>query len=464
MSQGEADSASGVLLAGSKLISQFLQRAQNSESYENEAPENILSATPSFQQRTVVSSTLGTTTYDALRVIGHGAFGCVFLAKVEETEELVAIKRVFQDMRFKNRELHIMRILSQNNHPHPFIITLKNHFFSGRGGSAGSHSNEAFTISSDSARSLSKDSMAGDETEEAEKNIVSFDATNGNSTYLNLVMEYMPETMYNLIKQYARTKRTMPIEETRIYMYQLARALAHIHALGICHRDVKPQNLLINPLTFTLKLCDFGSSKVLAKGEPNVAYVCSRYYRAPELIFGCNDYSQSVDIWSFACVLAELLLGAPMFTGNSGVDHLVEIIKVLGSPSKNDLRSLNPAYQEFQFPNIRAHDLSSIFAENVDANAIEVVSGALKYVPAHRCSAIEIITQPFFLPQLSLPTYVLPPGCSTRSGQPLPATFFKFTEEEMLAAAAKGMDCVQALEHFGMAAELRARHDVQSAS
>ncbi len=92
--------------------------------------------------------------------------------------------------------------------------------------------------------------------------------------------------------------------------------------------DIKPHNLLVDPHTMTLKLCDFGSAKVFVPGEPNVAYICSRFYRAPELIFGSTDYTFSIDVWSMGCVFAELLIGSPLFPGNSGVDQLVEIIKV----------------------------------------------------------------------------------------------------------------------------------------
>lgn len=80
----------------------------------------------------------------------------------------------------------------------------------------------------------------------------------------------------------------------QLYMYQLFRSLAYIHSLGICHRDIKPQNLLLDPETGILKLCDFGSAKHLVKGEPNVSYICSRYYRAPELIFGAIDYTTKI--------------------------------------------------------------------------------------------------------------------------------------------------------------------------
>lgn len=68
-------------------------------------------------------------------------------------------------------------------------------------------------------------------------------------------------------------------------------------------------SLQVNPHTHQLKLCDFGSAKVLVKGEPNISYICSRYYRAPELIFGATEYTTAIDIWSAGCVLAELMLG-----------------------------------------------------------------------------------------------------------------------------------------------------------
>lgn len=95
--------------------------------------------------------------------------------------------------------------------------------------------------------------------------------------YLNLVLEYVPETVYSVAKMFNKAKESMPILSIKIYMYQLCRALGHIHGMGICHRDIKPQNLLVDPARQVLKLCDFGSAKALVKGEPNVAYICSRY-------------------------------------------------------------------------------------------------------------------------------------------------------------------------------------------
>ena len=84
---------------------------------------------------------------------------------------------------------------------------------------------------------------------------------------------------------------------------------------------------MVNPNNHILKICDFGSAKRLVPGEPNVAYICSRYYRAPELIFGATEYTTSIDIWSIGirynylgCVIVEMLTGEPLFPGDSATD------------------------------------------------------------------------------------------------------------------------------------------------
>lgn len=85
--------------------------------------------------------------------------------------------------------------------------------------------------------------------------------------------------MFRISKHYAKQGQRMPNIFVKLYVYQMCRALHHIHTKGICHRDIKPQNLLVNTQTHQLKLCDFGSAKVLVRGEPNISYICSRYYR-----------------------------------------------------------------------------------------------------------------------------------------------------------------------------------------
>ncbi|XP_065363989.1 protein kinase shaggy isoform X4 [Calliphora vicina] len=313
--------------------------------------------------------------YTDTKVIGNGSFGVVFQAKLCDTGELVAIKKVLQDRRFKNRELQIMRKLEHCN-----IVKLLYFFYS-----------------------------SGEKRDEV---------------FLNLVLEYIPETVYKVARQYAKTKQTIPINFIRLYMYQLFRSLAYIHSLGICHRDIKPQNLLLDPETAVLKLCDFGSAKQLLHGEPNVSYICSRYYRAPELIFGAINYTTKIDVWSAGCVLAELLLGQPIFPGDSGVDQLVEVIKVLGTPTREQIREMNPNYTEFKFPQIKSHPWQKVFRIRTPPEAINLVSQLLEYTPSARITPLKACAHPFFDELRQEGNHTLPNG---REMPPL----FNFTEHEL---------------------------------
>lgn len=318
-----------------------------------------------------------TISYMAERVVGTGSFGVVFQGKCLETGETVAIKKVLQDKRYKNRELQIMRLLD-----HPNVVSLKHCFYS---------------------------------------------STEKDEVFLNLVLEYVPETVYRIAKHYNRMNQRMPLLFVKLYTYQICRALAYIHgAMGICHRDIKPQNLLVNPHTHQLKLCDFGSAKVLVKGETNIAYICSRYYRAPELIFGAVEYTTAIDIWSTGCVMAELMLGQPIFPGESGVDQLVEIIKVLGTPTREEIKCMNPNYTDFKFPQIKAHPWHKMFHKRMPPEAVDLVSRLLQYSPSLRFTALEACIHPFF-DELRDPNTRLP------NGRPLPP-LFNFKPPELKGA------------------------------
>jgi glycogen synthase kinase 3 beta len=94
---------------------------------------------------------------------------------------------------------------------------------------------------------------------------------------------------------------------------------------------------------------------VLKDGEPNLPYICSRCYRAPELIFGATHYTTMIDIWSMGCVMLEMLKMTPLFIGESSVDHLIEVIKVMGTPTKTQVIDMNQEYNlsDYKFPRLK---------------------------------------------------------------------------------------------------------------
>lgn len=187
----------------------------------------------------------------------------------------------------QNRELQIMRIVR-----HPNIVELKAFYYS----------------NGDRVREL--DNLMGVQT--------ALIAAQKDEVYLNLVLEFVPETVYRASRHFNKLKTTMPILEVKLYIYQLFRSLAYIHSQGICHRDIKPQNLLLDPHSGVLKLCDFGSAKILVENEPNVSYICSRYYRAPELIFGATNYTTKIGESS---TKIKIWRSVPLLTGPRRLVH-----------------------------------------------------------------------------------------------------------------------------------------------
>jgi len=120
----------------------------------------------------------------------------------------------------------------------------------------------------------------------------------------------------------------------------LFRALQYLEEEFVLHRDIKPTNILLNETLRHLKLCDFGCAKRLdneSSGNYN-SYMCSRFYRAPELLLGLQNYDYKVDIWSAGCVVVEMLTARPLFRGDSGVDQLVEIVSIVGPFTSSDFQ------------------------------------------------------------------------------------------------------------------------------
>jgi len=297
-------------------------------------------------------------TYLPQRILGKGSFGTVYQARIDETGETVAIKsirmealstRTFKQLNGeKEREVQILKELEG----HPNIVCLKGAFLSGVG------------------------------TPDAK---------------LNLVLEFLSDTLHRVLKHYNQQGKTMEQYHVKLYQYQLIRGLAFVHGKGIVHCDIKPQNLLLDGGTQTLKICDFGTAKRMTMGHTSNAYACSRYYRAPELILGSTNYSTAVDLWSVGCVFAEMLIGQPLFTGGDGIDQLVQIVKVIGTPSAQDLVAMNPNYPAYEFtPAVAPHPWEKVCRQMAPREAQELLDQLLRYSPAARIAPLHAMLHRYF--------------------------------------------------------------------
>jgi len=208
-------------------------------------------------------------------------------------------------------------------------------------------------------------------------------------------MDYIPETMYRVLRYYVKNKMAFPDALGKIYAYQMFRSLAYIHGLGICHRDIKPQNVLVDTNIHKVVICDFGSAKKLQPGETSVAYICSRYYRAPELILGEEQYNTAIDIWSVGCVVAEMFLGEPIFPGNSSKDQLLKIMQILGTPTQQEVTEMCKK-SKAKLPQIQGTGLKKKFRSGTNPLVIDLLQKVFAYSPKKRLKPLEILQHPYF--------------------------------------------------------------------
>lgn len=280
------------------------------------------------------------------KVLGSGTFGTVYLSINPQTGKKVAIKKVPQDVRYKNRELSIMKTLS-----HPNIIQLIDSY-----NSIGSRESENF---------------------------------------LHIVIEYFPLNLLEVIQNYFGYKQRIPLSLVKVFSYQLIRALLYLELKNVCHRDIKTENVMIDPVTNRLVLCDFGCAKKLVLNEPNISYICSRFYRPPELILGSTNYNCAVDMWSTGCVIAELITGKPLFAGKTQNDQLMEIIKVIGSISKEDLQEINPKFSDLRVPDLKKVSWNRVLGDCCP-EIFDLFDQIFVYSPSKRINPLQALQHPFF--------------------------------------------------------------------
>lgn len=299
--------------------------------------------------------------YEILGVSGEGAYGVVLKCRNKETSELVAIKKFKdtddpEDSTFKKTTLREVKILKNAQHPH--IVCLK----------------EAFK----------------------------------RKQRLYLVFEYCDKTLLELIEE---NSGGIPLETVKLLTFQMLRGVEFLwNFMEICHRDLKPENLLLTKKhgEWVLKICDFGFARHINNPQTSAStapqgnltdYVATRWYRSPELLLNATDYNQTVDIWAAALIIAEMITSEPLFPGDSDVDQLHLIQRVLGNLTRKQMEKFlrNPKFIGVGFPDSKPEGLDRKLAGKIkDKQAVSLLKMMLQMDPANRPSATQCLSHEFF--------------------------------------------------------------------
>ncbi|GLC70208.1 hypothetical protein PLESTF_000938000 [Pleodorina starrii] len=289
--------------------------------------------------------------YEIISIVGEGAYGVVLKCRNKETGEIVAVKKFKESdedeivRKTTLREVKMLRALRQEN-----IVNLK----------------EAF-------RRKQK---------------------------LYLVFEYVEHNLLEVLEEHPGGLES---EQVRNYVYQLIKAVGWCHQHNIVHRDIKPENLLISPSTpggvGKLKLCDFGFARQLPPPDVSITdYVSTRWYRAPELLLGSTHYGKEVDLWAIGCIMAELLDGQPLFPGESDIDQLYILQRLLGplTREQHELFLRNPRFNGLKFPDMRNPEtLERKYAGKLPHDALSFMKGLMAVDPAQRLTCSQALAHPY---------------------------------------------------------------------
>lgn len=229
-----------------------------------------------------------------------------------------------------------------------------------------------------------------------DRNIVRlYDIVHSESHRLYLVFEYLDLDLKKYMENIPEHEG-LGADMVKKFMMQLVKGVCYCHAHRILHRDLKPQNLLIDK-EGNLKLGDFGLAR--AYGVPLRAYtheIVTLWYRCPEVLLGGKQYSTGVDMWSVGTIFAEMVARKPLFPGDSEIDEIFRIFRILGTPNEEiwpDVKYLpdfKPSFPQWQKKNLKD------VVPGLDDDGIDLLEQLLIYDAAGRISAKRAILHPYF--------------------------------------------------------------------
>lgn len=217
---------------------------------------------------------------------------------------------------------------------------------------------------------------------------------------LHLVFEFCESDLAKLIDRARQSSRELPLAVVKAALEMLLAALAHLHGRGMIHRDVKPSNLLLTS-GGSLKLADFGLARILDPAGPMSPQVATRWYRAPELLYGSDRYDGKVDVWAAGCILAEMLRLSPLFKGTSDIDQLFRVLQGRGTPTADRWpRAMDlPDFGKLSFPPMDPRPMEDLLPTCADAALRRLAGAMLALDPQDRPSAASALADDaFFAP------------------------------------------------------------------
>ncbi|OMP00358.1 hypothetical protein COLO4_12757 [Corchorus olitorius] len=286
-----------------------------------------------------------------IRPVGRGAYGIVCAAVNSETREEVAIKKIgnaFDNRIDAKRTLREIKLLRHMDHEN--VIAIK-----------------------DIIRPPLRE--------------------NFNDVYI--VYELMDTDLHQII----RSNQALTDDHCRYFLYQILRGLKYVHSAHVLHRDLKPSNLLLNS-NCDLKIGDFGLARTTSETDFMTEYVVTRWYRAPELLLNCSEYTAAIDIWSVGCILGEIMTRQPLFPGKDYVHQLRLITELIGSPDDSSLgflRSDNARRYVRQLPQYPRQNFAARFP-NMSPGAVDLLEKMLIFDPHRRITVDEALCHPYLAP------------------------------------------------------------------